>query len=250
MPYPVAAVRGKNFGALGYSDKILGTEAANLIGYWPMNEASGTNSDNAEGTAARDGTYTGVTLGQTGIGDGNTCPLFDGANDFNNIASASLGTAGISDNLTVALWAKVSGSGVWTDSTLRYMIRFTYSTTSDYISIIRSATNNRLQWSCEWGNGGAIAVLKNSVTETGWMHMAITINVGSDAVIAYYNGSPTGSPGSGLITQSDTTLDTLRTLISSDDVSSPANIWDGWLAHAAIWTTVLTPAEIATLAVV
>ena len=45
-----------------------------------MSEASGT--DMIDAVAAHNGTYTGVTLGQPGIGDGLTCPLFDGANDY------------------------------------------------------------------------------------------------------------------------------------------------------------------------
>ena len=40
-----------------------------------------------------DGAYTGVTLGQDGIGDGNTCPLFDGANDFLDFYSAGFSSA-------------------------------------------------------------------------------------------------------------------------------------------------------------
>ena len=76
-----------------YIQKVLGIEPGNLIAYWPMSEPSGGIAINAEGTAARNGAYTGVTLAQPGIGDGNTCPLFDGANDFNNVYSASLDAA-------------------------------------------------------------------------------------------------------------------------------------------------------------
>ncbi|MFV1969356.1 MAG: hypothetical protein ACC628_28375, partial [Pirellulaceae bacterium] len=56
-----------------------------------MWEASGSISDDLS-PQGNDGAYTGVTLGQPGIGDGRTCPLFDGANDYNNIYSAALNT--------------------------------------------------------------------------------------------------------------------------------------------------------------
>jgi hypothetical protein len=41
----------------------------------------------------RNGAYTGVTLGATGIGDGRTSATFDGATSYNNIYSAALNTA-------------------------------------------------------------------------------------------------------------------------------------------------------------
>ena len=59
-------------GGATYYKKVLATEPANLLAYWPLNEGSGSVADNLEGTAARDGAYTGVTLGQAGIGDGWT----------------------------------------------------------------------------------------------------------------------------------------------------------------------------------
>jgi len=51
-------------GPNGYINKVLSIQPNNLLAYWPLNETSGTNADNAEGTATRDGTYTGVDLNQ------------------------------------------------------------------------------------------------------------------------------------------------------------------------------------------
>ena len=96
----------------GYSDKVLGYSP---IAYWPLWEASGATAEDISGNGF-DGAYTGVTLGQEGIGDGNTCPLFDGANDYVDIYSA--GFAGALMRLRVPLtgWMKVFNAGVWTDS--------------------------------------------------------------------------------------------------------------------------------------
>src|SRR3972149_4677456 len=92
MPYPIAAVRERNFfqavATLTYAEKVLATEPSNLLAYFICGEASGTVMQEEKNNY--DGAYTGVTLGQTGIGDGNTCPLFDGANDYGNLYTAGL----------------------------------------------------------------------------------------------------------------------------------------------------------------
>ena len=98
-----------------YYEKVLGIQSANMLAYWPVWEASGAVADNIEGTAARDGAYTGVDLGQPGIGDGNTCPWWDGANDYCNIYSTSLRDAFNGAEGTIACWAKVNSAAVWTD---------------------------------------------------------------------------------------------------------------------------------------
>ena len=50
-----------------YSEKVL---ALSPIAYWPLWEAAGAVAEDISGNGF-DGAYTGVTLGQTGIGDGN-----------------------------------------------------------------------------------------------------------------------------------------------------------------------------------
>jgi hypothetical protein len=236
------------FSGKSYMKKVLSIDPANLAVYFLMNEASGLTADNTEGTGARDGTYSGVTLGQPGIGDGNTCPYFDGVNDLMHFGTASLETACISDEMTIACWAKVANVGVWTDSTVRYVMGFTYGAATDAIIMLKSATDNRLQWQAEWGNGGPKPLLINGISETGWMHLAATLSVASDEFINYYNGVAQ-STQTGFLTQSDFTIDAVRTIVGAR-VWTPADPWLGWLAHAAIWTSVLTPAQIADLATV
>ncbi len=40
-------------------DRILATQSGNLIAVWPLNDASGSTADNAEGTATKDADYEG-----------------------------------------------------------------------------------------------------------------------------------------------------------------------------------------------
>ena len=238
------------FSGKSYTKKVINIDPANLAGYWPMNEASGATADNAEGTAARDGTYTGVTLGQPGIGDGNTCPYFDGANDIMNLNSASLGAACISDEMTIMCWAKVANAGVWTDGLWAYIMVLTYGSSTDLMWIIKSNVNNKLQFNTEWGNGGPTVPQFTPISTTDWMHLAITMSVSADEVWAYVNGVKTsGVPGSGMLTQLDIVLDPVRALVGARH-STVVDCFNGYIAHAAIWTSALTPAQIAELAAV
>ena len=68
-----------------YREKVL---SYSPIAYWMQAEAAG-NDSLCQVDSNQDGTYTGVTLGQPGIGDGNTCPSFDGVNDYNDIYTTS-----------------------------------------------------------------------------------------------------------------------------------------------------------------
>ena len=77
----------EGYGTVAGDLSANGNDGTITAGDWGAYPAS----DNAEGTAARNGVYTGVTLGQSVAPF--TAPLFDGVNDFNNIYSASLATA-------------------------------------------------------------------------------------------------------------------------------------------------------------
>jgi len=94
---------------LGYSSAVL---ALNPIAYWRLGESSGTVADNAQGTAALDGTYTtspAPTFGVAGplTGDSNTAVTMSGASNVQVASNAALN--GLT-NLTLALWVKNTAS--------------------------------------------------------------------------------------------------------------------------------------------
>jgi hypothetical protein len=228
-----------------YADKVLSTATANLIAYWPLWEASGSTADNYEGTAARDGSYTGVTLGQAGIGDGRTCPLFDGTNDYVDIYTTSFRDAFDGGEFTASLWARVYDSGVWTDGDSRWTFRLEVD--SSNMIHIRQVDNNQLDYRYEAGNTRE-TIAKADITTTGWMHLALTASATADEVKAYYGGSQEGSTQTGLGTWAGN-LDANKTVIGAVN-DTPASAWHGYLAHIAIWATPLTAAEISNLSTV
>lgn len=229
---------------VAYADKVLATQSANLIAYWPLWEAAGSVADNYEGTAARDGAYTGVTLGQAGIGDGRTCPYFDKVNDLVAIYSASLDGAWDPQEVTIAGWLRVYDAATWlADSLNACQLR---ATADNYISILKK-TDGTLRYRYE-ANNVQHEVLSAVQSSTDWLHVALTASKSGDAVKAYLGGAQIGVTKTGVGTWVGA-LDDARTLLGSG-VKTAGDKWYGWEAHWALWKTPLTGPEIAALAVV
>lgn len=229
-----------------YKTRMLALFQSSMIAYWPMDELTGTTADNAEGTAARDGTYVGVTLGQPGIGDGSLCPLFDGVTSVNKVFSASLQTAmGNSAVGTLALWMKVANAGIWTDGAQHRAFHIDTWGGGGSISITKITTNGVLRF---YYKGGGVEKLvdKASMSNPGWMHVELTWSVAADEVKAYYNGAQEGSTLN-TISAWGNTIQTNLANIGAGNIA-PAEPWSGYLAHVILLNRAATPAEVAQMA--
>jgi len=78
--------------------------ASNLVGYWPLNEDSGSTSYDFSGNGY-DGTLNGPTQSQTGL-LGTSAYSFDGADDY--ISPPVVTEPGESDRVTLAVWVNMS----------------------------------------------------------------------------------------------------------------------------------------------
>jgi concanavalin A-like lectin/glucanase superfamily protein len=228
---------------VNYTQIVQNTAAANLLAYWPMAESSGSVALDASGNA-RNGAYTGVTLGAAGIGDGRTSASFNGTTSFNNVYSASLAAAFNKDEGTAAAWCKVSGAGVWTDGVARFVLRLA-ADANNLVALVKQSGNNRFD--CQYAGGGTFRLQSLTSAPVGYFHAAITWSVAANQVIVYFNGSAVGSPLA--IPTFTGALATTTTMIGAGS-TTPAQIWSGSLAHAAVWNTPLSAAQIAALAVV
>lgn len=234
-----------NIGGLAcYQTKVL---SYNPIAYWMQAEAAGAVAIDEVNSPAQDGAYTGVTLGQPGIGEpcGTTCPFWDGANDYNNILTAALNAAWNGDQSTTVLWARVANAGVWTDGAERYALSI-FTTADDFVRIIKSDVNNRLFFGYRAG-GIFVSVNHDGVATTDWMTLGITVDRAGNAMMAYFNGVQTGltqvgfGAWGGALRATFNNIGALRT--------TPASVFHGWEAHCALFGTTLSPAAMADLAV-
>jgi len=236
----------KHYPALGktpYYQKVLRTQRDYLLAYWMQAEPSGSVALDTSGNS-RTGAYTGVDLGQAGIGDGKTCPWFDGVNDYNNVYSTSLRDAFNGAEGSVACWAKVNSAAVWTDGVERFIVRFRTDGASNVL-IEKNAINNQIQW--EYRAADTVQSRVSTVYNLNtWLHLALTWSKSGDVVRAYGNGEQVGADMTGLGIWAGELLG-WASLIGAF-VTTPGAVWHGWLAHVPVWSIALTGAEVANLA--
>jgi hypothetical protein len=226
-----------------YSERVL---SYSPTAYWPLWEASGSAAAcliNSE----QNGAYTGVTLGQTGIGDGETCPLFDGANDYLDIYSLTLRAAFPGAEGTLLLWFKVANAGVWADSTNRRIVGIVAGNANNRVLVTKTSTNGRLAFA--YSAGGTHETLNDDGhSETTWLPLALTWSKTADQFKVFISGSQVGSTQTGLGTW-DGTLVEDDTLIGAA-AKTPTTVFNGYIAHVALFGSALSPGAIADLAVV
>ena len=229
----------------GYSSKVESESPANLLAYWQLNEGAGPTAADSSGNG-RSGTEVGAPAwGQTGIGDGKTSVLFDGAKDAIDIYSASLQSAFDGGEGTMMLWAKVSGAGVWTDATLRWLF-YLFVDGNNFIRIIKLTSEGDLQYAYRSGGTAQLSRTVATGSPTGWFHVAITWSRLVNEVRSYFNGSEAAAA---LTITADFagSLSANNTVLGASN-DTPSQEWDGGLDHAAVWDTPLTASQISNLA--
>lgn len=235
----MAVGRGGVLPYMAYTSKV---KALSPIAYWPLAEPSGSVASDESGNG-RNGAYTSVTLAQAGIGDGRTAASFNGTSSTCSIYSASLAGAFNKDEGSIALWMQVSGAGVWNDATDRRAF-YLAADASNRLFVQKNATANQL--SIQYVAGGTIkAVTASSFSPLTWFHVAVSWSKAADQVKLYLNGAQSGA--------TQTALGTWAGVLTSGNArigsgSGPGNFMSGVLAHAAVWATPLSAAQILTLA--
>ena len=229
-------------GSKGYGSKILATGP---IAYWMLGETAGAVAYD-QISSAQNGAHTGVTLGQAGIGDGRTSPLYDGANDYTNIYSATFAAAFNGAAGTASIWFKVFNAAVWTNGAVGGMYVLQVDN-NNYVRLRKSNANNQLQfWYKAGGTFESVVAAYSALT---WTHIAITWSKAAEEMRAYLNGTQTGTTQVALGVWAGVLIP-LFSVLGASGAFGPAEPFPGYFAHAAAWDRALTPAEIADLAVV
>lgn len=212
------------------------------IAYWIQDEKQGAVAHDmvtARDAGAQNGAYTGVTLGQPGIGDGRTSPYYDGLNDYTDVFTAALAAAFNASAGTMHFWARVAGAGVWTDGIGRWLIRFSVNN-NNRVEVLRTAGNNQLRFRYEANT------VDNTLLTVGlggiidWFSAAITWDTVADEVRCYTQGIQFGATLNGL----GGWLGAINLGLIGALTAVPTFIWLGYLAHVALYGRALTPAQI------
>lgn len=229
-----------------YADKVIAIAPANLVSYLPLSEAVGGDAADLSGHAYN-GAYTGVDLGQPGIGDGRTAPLFDGVNDYVNWYSAGLAGAFNGAAGTTAQWVKVTNAGIWADATQRTIVVLQVNT-QNRVELVKTTTANQLRFRYTAGNvSKSIQDISLGAT-TNWFHLVCSWDAAADAVKGYINGVQVGGTQTALGVWAGTLASTAVVIGAAS--LTPTVVWSGYLAHLALWNVALSGAQIAQLAAV
>jgi hypothetical protein len=222
--------------------KIQDLFGSSIIGFYPGAEASGV--------AALDyslrgftGAYTGVTLGQPGLG-GLTCPLYDGALDYMQppagFRSAFNGAEG-----TVGGFAKFFSDSMPEDTITRNLVNIQVDA-NNWIRVEKSSLANGLSFLYIAGAVNEFISLA-PLSGNAFFHWAFTWSKSNEIVIAYFRGAQIGSSGT-LGTWSGIPV-AGTTLFGARD-TTPAVSWNGYEQYDLVLNRAATPAEVAVMAVI
>lgn len=224
-------------GGESYIDKVLGYGP---VAYYVQGEKTGTVARSYV-DPAQNGAYTGVTLGQAGIGDGNTCPYYDGTNDYTDLSNAAFLAAFSGATGSMLIWF-LPDPASHADGTNRYLARFEVSV-SHFVRCQKLGASSTVQIDYRAGAGTVRThqiVLAAAPTTFG----TVGFTWSTTATVSYYNGAVNNSLGG-----SGAWAGALATALIGAGSVAPANPYHGHLAHMAIWDRVLSGTDFFALTV-
>ena len=204
------------------------SELSGLVGYWKLDETSGTVAADSS-AAGNDGTYTGgVLLNQTGTID--QAADFDGADDYVTVPDDS--TLQMDDAFSISGWIRPDTSSNVDQMVLNKEGEYEIALSpSDELKW--GITNTDPGWSWH-GTGHIVAIGK-------WTHIALTYDNGT--VSTYANGILVDTyNGSGTIGDQYTLLNELR--IGGRSNNPSGKYFDGLIDDLRLFNRTLCPIEI------
>jgi hypothetical protein len=223
-----------------FTDVETTVGAANLAGYWKMNEVSGSTAYDAS-DAGNNGAYTAVALMNrpNPVPVGGFAPKFVPPNSLLDIYSTGFNTDFNGAEGSFGMWAKISDSSVWTDGTQDWLM-FLYIDTSNYFQILKNTSNSLL---IRRTAGGTTKTVSVTYSNTEWFHIGMTWSEAANEFKAYINGVQTGSTQVSIGTWSGGSIATTGAVIGGYHTYWTDRKWDGWLSTAFFATTPISAAN-------
>lgn len=237
----VRSKRALLFDDAGYLARLKTLFGSSIIGYWPMNEPSGAVALDYSGNGFH-GAYTAVTLGQPGIGDGQTCPLFDGSASYVQLP-AGFRTAFTPLEFSILVWLKIA-SAVWTDGSNDVAVHIGVNGSTDFTRIMKGSAGNNIQGS--YVAGGTTKTQTVAFSFTDWFLAALTVSKSADQLKFYLQGAQGGATLTSLGVWSGTPA--AATTVIGAQTATPALPLNGYGAHVCVINRAATSAEVAAAA--
>jgi hypothetical protein len=223
-----------------------------LIGYWRLQETSGTSA--ADDLGAHHGTYEGTyTLGETGpFGGAHKAVFFDGTSGRVDLGWVPTNSSKRSVVAWVRATAALPSRRVYDEQAGTGTIWGMYLGTGP--NAVAGGVSGHLNGGIAGNNfsrpaGSAASPLNNGL----WHHIAVTVDGVSGAVFTaaqtqlYYDGVrvPTGARSddayAGTVRNAPTTATTAKIGCGTPETG---NFWQGWISEVSLYTSVLSAAQV------
>lgn len=225
-------------GNVSYQTQVKNIFGASLIGYWPLDDQSGTTARDVSGYG-HNGAYSNITLGQDGIGDGSASASFNGTNSYVNLFSAGLASVFSGIEGTLSLWVKVNAIDRWeAETTARRIAVLTGDATNNIY--VRRASLNSLFFGY-LSNNSLSDVSVSDINPTDWMHIALVWSQSGDFVRSYINGKQ-------VVSEKASVADWSAAALTGVSLGRDVYYWWGNMAHCALGNIALTAEQISGLA--
>jgi hypothetical protein len=230
-----------------FSQRVISYQRENLIQYLRLNEAAGPTATDFS-PQGNDGAYVGVTLGVTGIGDGETASSFTDAPSFVRIHSAGLQDDFASSQGSINIWVNLT-SGVTTDawgSAQAHQFFWLQSTGVGRVVSVQKANaaeTIRTQINTTGGN----VTVDSTGHSSGWISIGLAWDASVPLLRQYVNGTLSGSTDGAFSSfVASSIIVSSATALGAQSTSGSVGM-TGRLAHYALWNTPLSSAEFAAI---
>lgn len=237
-----------------YIEKVKKIRTSDLIGYWPLNDESGTVALDV-GPSGFNGLSASLvrlpsTRGFTSP-DGGRCAQFDGSASLVNLTNTWTSTIAVAEG-SVQAWVATPSSGL--GGTSKAQVVILAADTANEIGIHFDTTANRFACNYSAGSGDATysttygKLVYNDYWSPGvptWHSLLMTYSAAADAVVLYVDGTASTACAS-LGAWTGAFASTATNIASTS--STLATGFTGYISHVAWWKTPLTGAEAEELA--
>jgi hypothetical protein len=235
-------------GAPPYAEKVKALFGTSILAYLPLWDAAGSTTAEDISGNSRNGSYSNVTLGDAGIGDGKTAALFVPAStSVIDWYTVSLRDAFNGDAGSLFLWMKPLSPDVWAGVTNRNLFNIAANTTTTFVRIRKTTTVNQL-WLQRVAGGvtstASVLIAAPAYNVSGWLRLALTWDVAGNAFRGFINGAQVDTDKAANGAWGATKPAAINTVIGNHSTSG-TNVWDGYIAHVVLLNRAATIAEVA-----
>jgi hypothetical protein len=208
-------------------------DPAGLVGYWPLDEGTGTLTLDASGNG-----HTGTLVNGP---QWTTGPIlaFDGVDDYVDVGLLDVPGGA----LTLAAWIYSEDLANCVANDCRILSKATGTAENDHtfmLSTIQSGADTRLRFRLETdGTTSTLIASSGNLPENTWVHAAAVYD-GSEMLL-YLGGNLVGSTGK---TGNLSTNPAVPVWIGANPLTATDRPWDGAIDEVRIYDRALSPAEI------